>query len=242
MLRAILTDKWFLGACVMLIVFAFGCYFWYQHELVPYRKSADESAERHRQWEADQKEADTSTESPKMVESVNDKVVDSNAISENIEGNRSQTADVFVNKDGEVAVSPFGFGPYPSVPPGWEGTYEQTWGRCLKPEAELLIRVRIKLLSQGVDVRGGTTLDGKIYPIIKGVRYVDWETDNGVRYISGSMGLPEDGDRLRAIKRAKVERGEEDILTEADIPSDIKLVDFDDGGLDPYEFLGLTPP
>lgn len=226
----------------MFIVFVFGCIFWSHYELAPYKKAADESAERHRQWEADQKESETSTETPKMVESVNNEIVDSNAISEDIEEKNPQTADMLDNKDEEVPVSPFGFGPYPSLPPGWKGTPEQTWGRCVTPDQELLKRVRIKLLSQGADVRGGTTLDGKIYPIIKGVRYVDWEMDNGVRYISGSMGLPEDGDRLRAIKRAKVERGEEDILTEADIPSDIKLVDFDDGGLDPYEFLGLTPP
>jgi len=140
MLRSILTDKWFIGACFVLIVFVFGGIFWSQHELAPYKKAADESAEKRRQWEAAQKEADT----PKMVESVNDEVVDSNTISENIEEKKPQTADMLDNTDADVPVSPFGFGPYPVVPPGWEGTYEQTWGRCLTPKAELLKRVRIR--------------------------------------------------------------------------------------------------
>ncbi len=237
MLRAILTDKWFIGACVVLIVFVFGCYFWYQHELAPYRKSADESAERHRQWEAAQKEADTSTETPKMVESVNNEIVDSNAISEKIEEKNPQTAGVFVNKDEEVPVSPFGFGPYPEIP---EGFGHVTWPRRSR-DSELMKRVRIKLFSQGIDVRGTTMEYGKIYPTIKGIIYVRWDTDDdGERYICELLCTSEDSDRLDAIREAKFNRGEDDSLTEADIPSDIKIVRYEEGGIDPYEFLGLT--
>jgi len=50
----------------------------------------------------------------------------------------------------------------------------------------------------------------------------------------------EDGDRLDAIREAKFHRGEDDSLTEADIPSDMKIVRYEEGGIDPYEFLGLT--
>jgi hypothetical protein len=106
--------------------------------------------------------------------------------------------------------------------------------------------VQIKLISQGVDVRGGVMKYGKVYPIIKGIRYVRWETENTpmgeYRYIVGSTGHPDDGDRLSAIREAKFNRGEDDDLTEADIPPDIKLVPYEEGGVDPYEFLGLTPP
>jgi hypothetical protein len=134
--------------------------------------------------------------------------------------------------------------------------------------------VQIKLISQGVDVRGGVMKYGKVYPIIKGIRYVRWETENTpmgeyryivgstghpddgdrlsaireakfnrgeYRYIVGSTGHPDDGDRLSAIREAKFNRGEDDDLTEADIPPDIKLVPYEEGGVDPYEFLGLTP-
>ncbi len=241
MLRSILTDKWFIGACVVLIVFVFGGIFWSQHELAPYKKAADESAERHRQLEAAEKEADTS----KMVESVNDEVVDDNTVSKNKEGINYQTADMFDNKDGEVPVSPFGFGPYPPLPPGWRGTPERTWNN-LSANHELIARVQIKLRWEGIDVRGTVMKYGKVYPIIKGTRYVRWETENTptgeYQYIAGSTGHPDDGTRLNAIREAKFHRGEDDSLTEADIPPDIKLITYEDGGVDPYKFLGLTPP
>ncbi len=243
MLREILTDKWFIGLCVVLIVVVFGGIFWSHHELAPYKKSADESAERRRQWEAAQKETDTSNKTSKTVESVNDEVVDDNTVSKNKEGINSQTADMLDNKDEDVPVSPHGFGPYPPLPSGWRGTPEGTWRNCVDPDHELLKRVAIKLISQGVNVEGGSMENGKVYPIIKGIRYVEWETDRGGRrYLVSSLGHPDDGDRLDAIRDAKFNRGEDDDLFESDIPSDIKLVDYDKGGIDPYKFLGLTPP
>ncbi len=241
MLRSILTDKWFIGACVVLIVFVFGGIFWSHHELAPNKKAVDESAEKRRQLEAAQKEADT----PKMVESANDEVVDSNAISENIEEKKPQTADQLDNTDADVPVSPFGFGPYPPLPPGWRGTPERTWNN-LSANHELLKRVRIKLRWEGIDVEGAGMKYGKVYPIIKGICYVRWETENTpmgeYRYIAGTTGHPDDGARLNAIREAKLHRGEDDFLTEADIPPDIKLITYEDGGVDPYKFLGLTPP
>ena len=48
------------------------------------------------------------------------------------------------------------------------------------------------------------------------------------------------GSRLSAIKKAKFSRGEDDSLYAADIPADIQLVPYEEGGIDPYQFLGLT--
>lgn len=56
----------------------------------------------------------------------------------------------------------------------------------------------------------------------------------GYRYIKHSTGHPDDGLRLRTIRWEK--RGN---LTEADIPPDITLISYEEGGIDPYEFLGL---
>ncbi len=237
MSREILTNRWFLGGCGFLIAFGIACYFWYQHELVPYKQQA---AEAQRQLEASRKAENASHTDSIITESTHETTDTTETVFENINGSNSQSVVPVEKTEADVPVSPHGFGPYPPLPPGWKGTPESTWGNCVDPDHELLKRVRIKLLSQGVDVRGGTTLNGKIYPIIKGIRYVEWNMDNGVRYISGSMGLPEDGDRLRAIKRAKIARGGEDYLTEEDIPPDIKLINMEEGGVDPYEFLGLT--
>ena len=160
---------------------------------------------------------------------------------------QSETSVVTADKTTQpafVPVSPHGFGPYPPLPPSWTETPEEIWGNCVDPDHELLTRVWIKLLSQGVDVLGGF-LDpdnGKVYPTIPGIIYARWEDYEGRRYLAGTSGCPEAGSRLRAIKEDKFNRGKDDSLTEADIPADIQLIPYEEGGIDPYEFLGLTRP
>lgn len=133
----------------------------------------------------------------------------------------------------DTLVSPYGFGPYPELPPEFRGL---TWPRK-NPESELMIRVHIKLVNKGVPVSGMKRLNNLIYPIIKGVRYVTWgETSQGLRYVQRSFGHPADGERIREIVAKKVSRGE--VLTQADIP-DIKLITLEEGGIDPYSFLDL---
>ena len=239
MFRDLFINQWIIGSFGFLIVFSISCYFWYQHEFAPYKQ---ETAETQYLLEVSQKAADVPHTNSIKGAPANRTAKATNTTSENTDDSKSQKSASLEKTSADVPVSPFGFGPYPPLPPGWRGTPEGTWGNCVDPEFELMKRVRIKLLSQGVDVRGTSTLNGKIYPNIKGILYVEWDTDNGVRYISGSMGVSEDDDRLSAIKKAKVARGGDDFLTEADIPTDIILINMEEGGVDPYEFLGLTPP
>ena len=151
-------------------------------------------------------------------------------------------ADVFLPDDfvseeeiaADVLVSPFGFGAYPELPEGWPAdTFP-----ALSADHELMPRVRIELLSQGIDVTGSTMEDGLIYPTIKGIAYVKWkeyERPTGtVRYISELLATGEAGKRLHTMR---VEKGKS--LTSEDIPADIKLVPFEEGGINPYVFLDL---
>ena len=236
MSREILTNRWFLGGCGFLIAFGIACYFWYQHELAPYRQQA---ADAQQQLEASQKTKDAShTDSLKPAPA--DETTDTTeTVSENINDSNSQNVVPAEKTGADVPVSPHGFGPYPEIP---EGFGHVTWARRSR-NSELVMRVRIKLFSQGMDVRGATMEYGKIYPTIKGILYVRWDIDDdGEKYICETLCTPEDGDRLSAISEAKFNRGEDDSLTEADIPPDIKIVPYEEGGIDPYEFLGLTPP
>ncbi len=159
----------------------------------------------------------------------------------------SKTHNVTADKTTQpapVPVSPHGFGPYPPLPPSWTETPEEIWGNCVDPDHELLKRVRIKLLSQGVDVLGGY-LDpdnGKVYPSIPGIVYAEWEDYEGSKYLAGISGCPASVDRLSAIANAKFSRGEDDSLYEADVPADIQLISYEEAGIDPYQFLGLTRP
>ena len=132
----------------------------------------------------------------------------------------------------DIPVSPYGFGPYPELPD------EMSPALLPAPSAkhELLLRVRIKLLSQGINAEGTVMKDGLVYPIIKGTLYVKWGElgPDGYRYIKNSTGHPDDGLRLRTIGWEK--RGN---LTEADMPPDITLISYEEGGINPYEFLDL---
>ena len=255
MFRYILTNKLFIGGIVFLIVFSVACVFWYRYDTAPYRQEAAKTAKIARQWDNTQKvntnnmtEDETNTpaksntqSAEKLITETQTEIVEKNFVLSDTEDNVLASTPA---ENPEVLVSPYGFGPYPPLPPGWRGTPEKTWDN-LSANHELIARVQIKLISQGVDVRGGVMKYGKVYPIVKGIRYVRWETEytpmGEYRYIIGSTGHPDDGDRLRAIKEAKFNRGEDDDLTEADIPLDIKLVLYEKGGVDPYEFLGLTP-
>ena len=133
----------------------------------------------------------------------------------------------------DIPVSPHGFGPYPELPEGWG---PETWNN-LSANHELMKRVRIKLISQGINAVGTTMENGLVYPTIKGIVYVKWKSylrpTGIVRYISDSIGHPDDNARLNAIIS---ENGRS--FTEADVPSDIELVRYEEG-IDPYQFLDL---
>ena len=130
----------------------------------------------------------------------------------------------------EAQVSPFGFGPYPKLPEGWEADFPP-----VSVKHELMVRVAVKLHEQGVNVEGASMEKGFVFPNIRGIYYVKWdETDEGIRYITEGTGHPDDGARLHAIRMQKGVP-----LTEADIPADIQLVSYEEGRIEPYEFLGL---
>lgn len=148
----------------------------------------------------------------------------------------------------DVPVSPHGFGPYPELPddPWWPS---DTWKGQSK-EHELILRVLVKLWNQGTHAKGGVMRpSGLVYPIIPSVRYVEWDTivrpsGESVRYISRSTGHPDDQIRLRVIRKNKssnssIHPSERNVLTEDDIPPAIKLVSYEEGGIDPYTFLDL---
>lgn len=134
----------------------------------------------------------------------------------------------------DVPVSPYGFGPYPEVP---EQLPVDTFP-SLSANHELLARVRIKLLAEGINARGVNMENGWVYPVIPGIAYAKWKEyerpDGTVRYISSMLAHPSDGVRIATIRKQKGRA-----FSEADIPSDIKLMSFEEGAIDPYTYLDL---
>ena len=135
----------------------------------------------------------------------------------------------------DVPVSAYGFGPYPELPPEFPENY---WDGISKGH-ELIARVWMKLLEQGVDVVGGNIQNGLVYPSIRGTIYVEWDWNGTERYISRMKGDPNTIRRVRNLHDPAAYPLQS--LTEKDIPADITLVNLPDGGIDPYQFLGLKP-
>lgn len=129
----------------------------------------------------------------------------------------------------DVPVSPYGFGPYPDLPPG----YPEDFWEDLSKEHELIARVRIKLNVDGASMQE----NGLVYPNFRDRIYVEWIGDGEERYISRIMGHPETTQVIRNFHDSDgypLPR-----LTEKDIPPGIKVFTLPDGGIDPYEFLNL---
>ncbi len=129
--------------------------------------------------------------------------------------------------------SPFGFGPYPSIPDTWPADVK--YWPCRSAEHELMLRVQIKLESEGKNVSGLSMRNGLVYPNFPGTVYVEW-AESG-EYLSKFNGDPITSQRLQAIIKAKTAQGKP--FTKENVPDDIKLVPYDEGGIDPYQFLGL---
>lgn len=248
MLRNIFANSWILGGIAFfafLILIVGGCLFWYHNITSQSEKEAAETEQFARQWEKDQQAkpkaaTDPETASPKATtdsdtpdaENERSPVPDRTELSKahsNVPTEIAETA--------EVRMSPYGFGPYPEVPEGFSRPVKFP---SSSPEHELMTRVEIKLYKQGIDVKGATLMNGLVFPIIKGQVYVEWDSYEGpsgvVRYIRRTSGFPTDINRLQEIQSGKEKHKS---VTEADIPSDIKIVSFNDGGIDPYTFLDL---
>ena len=129
---------------------------------------------------------------------------------------------------GDVRVSPYGFGPYPEIPADYPippGKFEwKFWGRT--EHGELMSRVRIKLWNQGIKSEGATFVNGKVYPIIKGTVYVEWDGN----FPRGITGHPDDD--IDAIDEA-LEEGKA-------LPEGITVLDRNEAGINPYTFLELN--
>jgi hypothetical protein len=184
-------------------------------------------------------EAETSTVSndAKMVSG------ETEALSINNAGIVSDESDIFFEETVEVGaeteespygVSPHGFGPFPAVPPDYFRTPEEVWGeerlRTMLREHELLSRVQIELWNQGIRTFGAKFENGLVYPARDDVVYIEWADSvaaDGKMYVVRQFGSP-----------AIIDQYGDDI-SEGIFPAHLQVYEFPDGGIDPYEFLGL---
>ena len=124
----------------------------------------------------------------------------------------------------DVPVSPHGFGPYPEVP---EDFPLPVYWTDRTERQELLMRVMIKAWTEGERFISGNIVDGKVclnFPNTVYVRYKEIPTADGsvisTRVIAGATDIegPPPGE---------------------DFPPGVRVLDFDEAGIDPYEYLDL---
>lgn len=137
-------------------------------------------------------------------------------------------------EEAPYGVSPFGFGPFPAAPSDYPnpGVWSEDRLRTMQPGHELISRVRIKLWNQGVRSLGGVydNTYNLIYPILDDVVYIEWADNldmNGNPYVRRQLTAPAIDD----LYYEDIKRGI--------FPPHLTIYEFPDGGIDPYDFLGL---
>lgn len=151
MIREVFFNRWSIGAIGLLVIVVVACILWYNYTTMPLSKEAAKVAEKLRQWEATKKVEQASVTSMKDETQNTEKLTiearDHEKISNEIEMAKA-----------EVSVSPHGFGSYPDLPLGFS---PNIWSNATI-EDELMLRVRIKLLKQGIDVTNTVMIDGLV--------------------------------------------------------------------------------
>ncbi len=235
-----------IGGVIVLILVSVGCYFWYQWITEPYRQVYEKTQQSSHEWTTANKSVETvhaldDVEITDVVPAENKSVSaekTSVKIDTTVEKTNIQDASVVEPISTEALdISPYGLGAYPQIPASWPQDIQFFPTDTI--EHELMIRVEIKLTNQGIEVMGSTMENGRVYPNIDGRVYVRWTNDPHFgRYISEVGGHPETAMRFEMLLEAFEEQSDRNFCV-SDAPADIKIVDYDDAGIEPYSFLGL---
>ncbi|MCE2399481.1 hypothetical protein J4G08_01195 [Candidatus Poribacteria bacterium] len=235
--------KWIISGIVLLIIVSVGCVLWFRYDTAPYRQEASETAELIRQRETTQK-ADANGEAAPAAEAaaesetptVEKQRTNITPVTKDIEPTQAQTHLSTENAEtAEVRVSPHGFGPFPEVPEDYphQDVFETISD---DPAYELMDRVRIKLWKQGVQTIGIHGEGGLFYPTIPGTIYIEHERiDYGNGVVFSSRSLSGDPEALQSLGQINWNLP----LEQISFPSNIKVIDAKEGGINPYIFLDL---
>ena len=258
MLREVFASKSLIAALIGCGLVIVGIHFWSQHEHSKIRREEAVTRRFIQQVAAEKKAATTRVEELSVVSQPHEVKRDAQAAHDNFARDTDNGIPevVTATKAIEVAtlvedklvaheeppepprMSLFGFGAYPEIPPDyrepdvWERIEELAITDPSRAERqELMARVCIKLWKQGLHSVGASrdSQTGLIYPHYPNTAYVRWAWDvdeNGhpIRYAAGVKG----GADLAQYHH---------YFAEGEIPPHITVIDYEDAGIDPYQFL-----
>ena len=256
MLREVFASKSLIAALIGCGLVIVGIHFWSQHEHSKLRQNEAETRRFIQQVERGQTASLTRTEEPDSLsppQEVTNNAQDAHrtsapvpeaipvpaaavAVAERLEENWLAEEDAPAVEPPRVSL--FGFGVYPEIPPDYPE--QDAWDAIealylTDPESarqhELMERVCIKLWQQGHYAEGVVykSKTGLIYPLYPNTAYIEWdvwEEEDGTlsRYPASVLGGPGVG-------------GYEEDFAEGIIPPHITVIDYEDAGIDPYQFL-----
>ena len=256
MLREVFASKSLIAALIGCGLVIVGIHFWSQHEHSKLRRDEAETRRFIQQVERGQTASLTRTEEPDLLsppQEVTNNAQDAHrtstpvpetipapaaavAVAESLEEEGLAQEEVTLAEPPRVSL--FGFGVYPDIPPDFPE--QDVWERIeelyqsdaeLAEDCELMARVQIKLWKQGLHSVGASRdrQTGLIYPHYPNTAYVRWAWDvdeNGhpIRYAAGVKG----GADLAQYNH---------YFAEGEIPPHITVIDYEDAGIDPYQFL-----
>lgn len=254
MFREILTNRACLAGLVFSLLVVGGAQLYYSHvrrtgeaELVRTQQAVQHLGNRKETYTASDSDASTEIETLGKIETPletgNTETIPEGAAVVIDDAEISASTDVLEaflaetrepeNGTGPYGVSPFGFGPFPEIPPDYPD--QNIWDDIristgMEPYSELVIRTRIALWNQGVRTVGAVRDNtyNLIYPIIDDVVYIKWSDTlgpDGEPYVQRVLTSPTTDDSYDLYKGI--------------FPSHLTIYEFPDGGIDPYDFLDL---
>ena len=258
MLREVFASKSLIAALIGCGLVIVGIHFWSQHEHSKLRHEEAETRRFIQQVAAEKKAATTRVEELSVVSQPHEVKHDAQAAHDNFAPDTddgipevdtaTKAIEVGTLVEEELVaheeppepprMSLFGFGAYPEIPPDYREP--DVWERIEElaitdpsgaERQELMARVCIKLWKQGLHSVGASrdSQTGLIYPHYPNTAYVRWAWDvdeNGhpIRYAAGVKG----GADLAQYNH---------YFAEGEIPPHITVIDYEDAGIDPYQFL-----
>lgn len=246
-------NRWYIGSCIFFIGFAMICYLWQKYDIASFEeqilspkpinsqgnKSKLKKEKVYKSSLNDDRIVEKNNFVEKKFKTMHDesgfekKSIKMNFTKEEYPNTESDLD--FSNKNVELRISPFGFGPYPNIPDGFP--FEDPWTSVINltdKEAknfELIHRVHIKLWNEGKRPEGLSYENGVIYATYPNTIYVTWDYDENEegtieRYPSEvtSGTLTDEANAL---------------LDEGIIPPDVIVYDHNEVGIDPYTYLEL---